>query len=268
MAKLRVELEKSAAALRDRVILGVAIPASQHRAMIGRGGQNLIVSSPPFFSLAHPDNTSKDLQGRTGTQVQFPGSRSYHQVGEPENTADLKDVEPKDIVKVLGPRSAAEKAVIELTKQIRAPAPDAIKGTVEVPLRYHHIISQQGSFFRNLRTLGVNVEQSASPTKSAVPARPSTQSTTRIDDAETDLGGVQWQVIANYQDAEEGNSEWTLRAKDQATLDKAKKLIKDAIEHAERASHVGFLSLPDRSVFPRIVGSKGMHRFKFHRFDC
>ena len=198
--------------------------------------------------------------------MQFPGSRSYHQVGEPENIADLKDVEQQNIVKVFGSRSAVEKAVAELTKQIRAPAPDAIKAIVEVPLRYHHVISQQGTFFRNLRAIGVTVDQSTTPTRSAVPTRPSTEATTRIDDvdSETDFGGVQWQVIANYQDAEEGNSEWTLRARDQAALDKAKSLINDAIEHAEKASHVGFLTLPDRSVFPRIVGSKGVSSFTFH----
>lgn len=44
VAKLQVELEKTAATLRDRVILGVAIPAAQHKAMIGRGGQHLTVS--------------------------------------------------------------------------------------------------------------------------------------------------------------------------------------------------------------------------------
>jgi hypothetical protein len=204
----------------------------------------------------------KDFQGRTGTQVQFPGSRSYHHVGDPENADDLKGVEQQNIVKVVGLRSAAEKAVAELTKQVRAPPPDAVKASVEVPLRYHHVIGRQGIFFRNLRALGVNVDQSVTPTRSAVPARPSTEAATRIDDTdlETDTGGVQWQVIANYQDAEEGNSEWTLRARDQAALDKAKGLISDAIEHAEKASHVGFLTLPDRSVFPRIVGSKGAYR--------
>jgi len=49
VAKLQVELEKTAATLRDRVVLGVVIPASQHRAMIGRGGQNLNVSSCPVI---------------------------------------------------------------------------------------------------------------------------------------------------------------------------------------------------------------------------
>lgn len=77
------------------------MPATQHRALIGRGGQHL-----------------NDLQSRTGTQVQFPGSRSYHSVGEPENTEDLVDVDPANIVKVSGPRAACEKALVELKVRI------------------------------------------------------------------------------------------------------------------------------------------------------
>ena len=58
-------------------------------------------------------------------------------------------------------------------------------------------------------------------------------------------------------DAEEGEATWTFKAPDQAALDKALKLTSDSIEHAEEMTHVGFLTLPDRSVFPRIVGAKG-----------
>lgn len=63
--------------------------------------------------------------------------------------------------------------------------------------------------------------------------------------------------MANYQEAEEGESEWTFKAKDQAGLDKALKAAEDAIAHAKEMSHVGFLTLPDRSSFPRVVGAKG-----------
>lgn len=83
--------------------------------------------------------------------------------------------------------------------------------------------------------------------------------TARIDDPDTDAAGVeaQWQVVPNYQDAEEGDSVWTLKARDQAGLDRALKFITDGIEHAEKMTHVGFLTLPDRTMFPRIVGAKG-----------
>lgn len=133
--------------------------------------------------------------------------------------------------------------------------------TVSVPLKYHHIIGQQGNFFRTLRNIGVNVDQSKTPEKSAALPRPPPTvagATARIDEEESpEEDGVEWQVVPNYQDAEEGDSEWTLKARDQESLDQAQKLLATAIEHAEGASHLGYLTLRDRSVFPRIVGTKG-----------
>ena len=133
---------------------------------------------------------------------------------------------------------------------------------MNVPLKYHHAVTQQGNFFRNLRSLHVSVEQSASPKAPAVPARPATTSeatTARIDDPEDGPAEVeaQWEVVPNYQDAEDGEAVWTFKAPDQAGLEKALDLTREAIEHAEQMSHVGFLTLPDRSMFPRIVGAKG-----------
>lgn len=70
----------------------------QHKALIGRNGQHL-----------------NDLQSRTNAQIQFPGSRSYNQIGEAENASDFQNSDPKDLVKVSGPRAACEKAIKELT---------------------------------------------------------------------------------------------------------------------------------------------------------
>lgn len=95
--KLKDELEKAVAILRDRVILAVEIPAPQHRALIGRGGQHL-----------------NDLQNKLNVQIQFPGSRSYSQVGEPDNAADLAQIDVANIVKVSGSRAACEAAIEEL----------------------------------------------------------------------------------------------------------------------------------------------------------
>jgi polyribonucleotide nucleotidyltransferase len=90
-------LEQIAATLRDRVILAIDIPAPQHRALIGRGGQHL-----------------NEIQEKFNVQIQFPGSRSYNQVGEAENIAELGEVDAANIVKVEGSRAAVEKAVAEL----------------------------------------------------------------------------------------------------------------------------------------------------------
>ncbi|KZS98452.1 hypothetical protein SISNIDRAFT_481189 [Sistotremastrum niveocremeum HHB9708] len=246
--KIKAELEKAAAGLRDRVVLGVLVPAVQHKALIGRGGQHLT-----------------DLQTRTGVQVQFPGSRSYSSVGEPENASDFENAEPADMVKVMGPRAACEAAIKELKGQIKVaaekPAPQlTVQETIPVPHKYHHFINQQGNLLRSIRSFNVVVDQSSFPTKPAVPSGPPVDSTAapRIDEEDAvPSNDVQWQVIPNYQDADAGTSEWTLKARDQASLDKAKKVLLDALKSAEEATHVGFLTLPDRTAFPRIVGSKG-----------
>ncbi|KAG6898178.1 hypothetical protein C0992_004165 [Termitomyces sp. T32_za158] len=241
--KLKAELEKIVATLRDRVILGVDIPASQHRALIGRGGQHL-----------------NELQSKRDVQIQFPGSRSYNQVGEPENVADLAESDAANIVKVSGSRAAVEATIEDLKSSIKPAAQANITETVLVPLKYHYAISQQGNFFRTLRSFGVQVDSSHQPSKSAVPTKPSSPptSTARIDEAEEESASkIHWEVILNYEDAEEGDSTWTLKARDQAGLERAQNLVKEAIEHAQGMSHVGFLTLSERSVFPRIVGTKG-----------
>lgn len=122
-----------------------------------------------------------------------------------------------------------------------------------------HAISQQGTFFRSLRNNGVQVDQSTVPTQAASTPRPPAPEGTasRIDEEPAEPEAVQWQVVENHQDGEEGDSEWTLRGRDQAALDKAQKMIEDAIANAQQASYVGFLTLADRSAFPRIVGTKG-----------
>ncbi len=96
--KLKAELEKIATTMRDRVVLFVQVSNAHHRALIGRNGQHL-----------------NDLQKRTDTQVQFPGSRSYNQMGEPNNAAEFAGVDPQDLVKISGSRAACDKAIKELT---------------------------------------------------------------------------------------------------------------------------------------------------------
>ena len=95
--KIKAELEAAVATLRDRVVFGVDIPAAQHRALIGRGGQHL-----------------NELQNKYSVMVQFPGSRSYSQAGEPENATELESADPANVVRVSGPKTAVEKAIDEL----------------------------------------------------------------------------------------------------------------------------------------------------------
>lgn len=251
VSKLKSELEKAVTLLRDRIIIGVEIPATQHRALIGRGGQNL-----------------NYLQDKFNVQIQFPGSRSYHQIGEPQNIEDLAEVDVADVAKVSGTQAACDGAIEQLKlscSQIKPPPAEVISTMVTVPMKYYHAISQRGNFFRTLRSFGVYVEHpSIAPRPMKPPLSKNESSATpaaRIDEAAIEDASadpeISWEVILNYQNADDELSAWTLKARDQASLERAKKLIEEAVDHASRMTHVGFLTLPDKSVFPRIVGTKG-----------
>ena len=264
---MKAELEKATADLRDRVVYGVQVPAAAHSALIGRGGRNLI-----------------NFQNKHNVQVQYPGSNSYRFTAEPENTEELGDVAPEELVKVMGPKAAVEQAIEQLKVRIStksggnlltlpqsqvndATPQESITDTISVPLKYHDAVTRQGLIFRTLRSYGVEAEPSAQPTKSATPSRPSNSETptARVDDVvEESVVEAQWEVVENYTDAEEGESTWALKGRDQGGIDKAKATITEAIEKAQAATHVGFLTLPDRSSFPRIVGAKGSNIARLH----
>jgi KH domain len=111
---------------------------------------------------------------------------------------------------------------------------------------------------RNLRSFGVNIERSQIPEKPLSRPPPSTnKAATRIDEPADSEDGVEWQVVPNYQDAEEGDAEWIFKGRDDESLERALGQLAEAIDHAKAASHVGYLTLTQRSAFPKIVGTKG-----------
>ncbi len=139
----------------------------------------------------------------------------------------------------------------------RTPKPHPIAQSVSVALKYHHAISQGGQFFRNLRATGVTVDHSQIPERPSARSRPTNGKAARIDDEFIEEDSVEWQLVSNLNGTDEGEAEWTFKARDQDGLDRALKLLEDAKEQAKLASHIGYLTLADRSVFPRIVGTKG-----------
>ena len=140
---------------------------------------------------------------------------------------------------------------------IKEPAPELVTIVILVPAKYHHAVTQQGNIFRTLRSFGANVEHSNVPMKAPVPTPPPGAVSARIDETGEDEVGIQWHVELNQPEGEEGDVEWTVKARDQDGLDRARETIEEAIGHAKTMTHVGFLMMPDRRLFPRIVGSRG-----------
>ena len=58
----------------------------------------------------------------------------------------------------------------------------------------------------------MHVDHPAQPSKSGIPVR--FEPSARIDDTSADTNGVEWELILNYQDSEEGDSIWTLKGRD------------------------------------------------------
>ncbi|KAK4684762.1 hypothetical protein P7C73_g5402, partial [Tremellales sp. Uapishka_1] len=250
---IKQELEKQAEILSQTITVGVVVPHSQHATKIGRGGSAL-----------------QDLQKKTGAVVHFPGSRQYNSVGDVENAQELENAEKADIVKVVGTKEvcAAAAELLSVSSE-RAPRTDSrgprngadlSSKAVSIPIKYHFAIVDQPQLIRTIRSVGGQlIVPSPAPTRAAI-ARPSTNghsSSARIDvdQQEEDVEG-EWELRENYQGAEDGEKEWIVKAKED-DLEKAVKILEDAISQAKAATHVGALTGLPRSAFPRIIGTKG-----------
>ncbi|XAO24488.1 hypothetical protein I312_103289 [Cryptococcus bacillisporus CA1280] len=257
--KIQAELEKQVAVLKETIVVGVVVPAAQHATKIGRGGVAL-----------------QDLQRKTGAVIHFPGSRQYSSVGEIENQDELEGVSEGDIVKVIGTKEVTQKAaeLLQVTsergqrtdsRQGRA-TPDLASCPVSIPNKYYHAIAETPNLIRQIRAVGgyLNIPQPAPPKPS--PKRPEPTSggdlaakTARIDlDGDEEVPDVQgeWSLVKNFEGADDEESEWVVRAKEE-DLDRAVKVLEQALEKAKQATHVGYLTGLPRSAFPRIIGSKG-----------
>ncbi|KAL0245626.1 hypothetical protein I308_104760 [Cryptococcus tetragattii IND107] len=257
--KIQTELEKQVAILKETIVVGVVVPAAQHATKIGRGGVAL-----------------QDLQRKTGAVIHFPGSRQYSSVGEIENQDELEGVSEGDIVKVIGTKEVTQRAaeLLQVTsergqrtdsRQGRA-TPDLVSCPVSIPDKYYHAIAETPNLIRQIRAVGgyLNIPQPA-PAKPS-PKRPEPTNggdfaakTARIDlEGDEEVPDVQgeWSLVKNFEGADDEESEWVVRAKEE-DLDRAAKVLEQALEKAKQATHVGYLTGLPRSAFPRIIGSKG-----------
>lgn len=126
---------------------------------------------------------------------------------------------------------------------------------VPVPYKHFHILSHNGNLMRDLRAVGVYTTVFGKPVPAgAAPA-------TRIDDEPTngvqERHGVEWRVIEYGSDVEPGDADVLLKARDTESLAIAENLVKEAVSKANESTKTAYMTFPDRTVFPRIIGSKG-----------
>ncbi|KAI1388026.1 putative RNA binding effector protein Scp160 [Hypoxylon trugodes] len=200
----------------------VEVPVEKHRSLIGRGGE-----------------AKRQLESQFNVSIDIPRQGS-----------GLTGV------KVVGQPAAVEKAKEHLLSTIKEQQGE----TIQVPRKYHHAISENGQFFRRLRSeQKITVDHAGH----SVPPKPKPSSTRTntgslpliTDDAESSLDAHSWSIVDNAS-SEDGDIPWVLRGNPE-NIEKAKKVITAALEQAQKNNTTGYLVLPDPSTYRHVIGQGG-----------
>ncbi|EAS35883.3 RNA binding effector protein [Coccidioides immitis RS] len=210
----------------DEVVSSIDVPQSQHRHLIGRGG-----------------DTRRQLETQFNVVLDVPKQGS--------NRTD---------VKIRGPSSFVENAKTHILAMLKEQQGE----TVNVPRSLHHAISENGSFFRRLRNdhqvtvdhAGEQIPPRPSPTKSRdaddVGSLPLI-----TDDPAAATDAFSWKVVDSSNDnVPAGTIPWVLSGKPE-NVAKARALLEKAILTASQPSATGYLILPDPRTYRFVIGPNG-----------
>lgn len=203
----------------------VDIPTSQHRNLIGRGG-----------------DTKKNLESMYSVNLDIPSRDSG-----------------KTAIKITGLPADVEKAkthILDLTKLEEGE-------TIQVPATYHHIITNNGQIFYALkRDHGVSIDHAgqkvpAKPSKAKKPAANPAPLPLISDEQDEEADTHTFHTVASAPEELDGDIPWVLRGPDAAGVAKAKAAIAAALEQAQNTTTTGYLILPDPRLYRYVIGQGG-----------
>ncbi|KAM0254872.1 hypothetical protein ACHAQJ_006309 [Trichoderma viride] len=199
----------------------VEVPIDQHRSLIGRGGDAKRQLESQFsVSIDIP----RQGDGKTGVKV----------TGRPENVTSAKE------------------HISGLIKQQQGE-------TLQIPRNVHHVVSNNGQLFRQLRN---NYQVTVDHGGQSIPAKP-TSSDRAVegslplitDDADEATDAHSWKIVS-IESGEEGDIPWILRGSAE-NVAKAKDNILKALEQAKANDSTGYLILPDPRTYRFVIGQNG-----------
>ncbi|KAG2417587.1 hypothetical protein HFD88_008806 [Aspergillus terreus] len=214
----------------DQVTVNLEVPPTQHRLLIGRGGDT-----------------------RRGIETQFNVTLDIPKQGSGRSDVKLK-----------GPSNAVEEAKQHILSMLK----DQQGETIEVPRHLHHVISDNGSFFRRLRNdYQVTVDhagQQAPPKPVADDSRGAVNGASSLplitDEPSEAVEAHSWKVVDNTPAAADPSQPATIPWVLAGTSDnvaKAKAALEKAIASASQQSATGYLILPDPKTYRFVVGQGG-----------
>ncbi|KAL2829798.1 hypothetical protein BDW59DRAFT_142043 [Aspergillus cavernicola] len=230
VGKIVAAIEEFVKEREDQVVVTVEIPQVQHRLLIGRGGD-----------------------ARRGIESKFNITLDIPRQGSGRSDVKLK-----------GPSTA----VVEAKEHILAMLEGQQGVSVDVPTRLHHIIADNGSFFRRLRNdHQVTVDhagQQVPPRPTLEDSRGSVNGASSLplitDEPSDSLDAHSWKVVDNSPVASDPSQPatipWVLAGSGD-NVGKAKSALEKAIAAASQQSATGYLILPDPKTYRFVVGQGG-----------
>lgn len=210
----------------DHVTETLDVPTAQHRLLIGRGG-----------------DTRRGIESKFNVTMDIP-----------------KQGSGRTDIKLKGPSNAVADAKEHIEGMLRARHAE----TVNVPSHLHHVIADNGAFFRRLRNDHQVTVDHAGQSVPAVRAAEETRTTNGTslplitDEPEAATDAHSWKVVDNSSaaDADSAPFPWVLTGSPE-NVAKARAAIEKALDAATQQSATGYLILPDPKTYRFVVGQGG-----------
>jgi polyribonucleotide nucleotidyltransferase len=210
----------------------ITVPAEQHRHLIGAGG-----------------NIRRKIESDCDVEVIIPKTDTTG----PERSQ----------VKIIGKPGNVEKAKAHIDSLLK----EQSSTTIDVPRGYHHVIADDGNFFRRLRSdYGVSVDHAGEKP----PPKPAAAGSSRgrlngtggamplITDDPSQTTTHSWELIdSSVEDADTSSTiPWILRGHADK-ISKARETVERSLQNASKPSCSGYLILSDPKLYRFIIGPQG-----------
>jgi predicted PilT family ATPase len=213
--KVKLELERLVEEQNNLKVGIVQIPRAQHPIIIGRNA----------FQL-------KEIQSRFNVEIQFPGSRSYHETPTAENlNEEIENSE--EAVKIIGKEENIEAAKADILSRIR------YVHTVNIPRKFHCAVFANGATIRKLRNefhVIVDHGEEIPPEKSDLQFRKLNGDEASIKENNVDNESSQakgdYEIFENYGE-EIGDIPWNLKG-EKSQVEKAEIYLRELLEETVR----------------------------------
>ncbi|KAF2641070.1 hypothetical protein P280DRAFT_468737 [Massarina eburnea CBS 473.64] len=227
-------IQEQASTLENQITEVLEVSPDKHRLLIGRGGE-----------------TRRQLESKLHIQLDIPK--------QTETGA------ARSQVKITGKAEDVEKAKEHILELVKGQEGE----TIQVPRYLHHIISDNGQFFRRLRNdHKVTVDHAGQQ----IPSKPTAAEGGKArkgangalplitDDTSAGAESHSWEVVDNNAVDESVDKSatipWVLRGNVE-NLPKARQALQTAMENASKPSSTGYLILPDPRSYRLVVGPGG-----------